>query len=251
MTALGRDEPDLLTAAAISVLEVSDSIGSRVEWVIATDGLERQSISNHLAKLRITNHASIDVVAAADRGESVGPGRARNIALGRLKSSWMLTLDGDDRLVGRGVAALLSAVQSNRQAMWAAGRCPHTDEHLQVTWPGPDDPFEPGPVRPGDFWDFKLRTGNLPFLCTATIARTTAVRQVGGWPEIAWGRAEDTALWAVLTSKWSGIWVPEIVYLYRRHAASLTRQEGFRQADEHLTEISTMVVNGRTQDSPH
>ncbi|MGW2994724.1 hypothetical protein ACWDA9_24180, partial [Streptomyces sp. NPDC001193] len=60
-------------------------------------------------------------------------------------------------------------------------------------------------------------------------------------------RAEDTALWAVLTSRYRGVWVPDDVYLYRRHRASVTHQPGFREADERLDAIAAMIAAGTTR----
>jgi len=69
---------------------------------------------------------------------------------------------------------------------------------------------------------------------------------VGGWPEPARRRADDTALWAVLSTQFVGVWVPTVVYFYRRHPASTTNQPGFRTIDERLDQTAGMVSRGTT-----
>ena len=181
--------------------------------------------------------------------EPRGPGCARNRALDHIGAPWLITLDSDDTLEPRGMLALLEALQASSAAEWAAGRCHHVDPIGRLLWQGPEDPFPPGAVPVGAFWEVKLKQGGLPFLCTATVASSEAIRGVGGWPEDGWRRAEDTALWAVLTSQHPGIWVAVHAYNYRRHTLSLTQQPGFRRLDERVTDIVKLIAAGNT--NPH
>lgn len=247
ITALGRAEYEYLHQCRDSLMPLSfvtrDGL-RHIQWIVVIDG----------------DVADVEQVRAACQGETseslrvhvlrstthTGPSRARNRALVHARGRWLLTVDSDDTIDPDGMIALLDAVRDEDDAAWGAGRCPHTDKQGHLTWAGPPDPFTPGPIPRGAFWTWKLRTGDLPFLCTATIAATTAVRSVGGWPTDARNRAEDTAMWAVLSSEYPGVWVPRDVYYYRRHAASLTAAAGFRVYDEGLEAIAAMVKHRST-----
>lgn len=249
VTALGRSEFEFLDEAAASLKEAEEHCGGTFQWSVALDGLNSPS-GGARQVLRIARRYELDavVVNVGAPGRSEGPGAARNAALSQFRARWMLTLDSDDRLVGAGVATMLRALAATPDASWAAGRCPHTDAMFNVTWEGPADPFEAGLVPvDNSFWQYKETTGNLPFLCTATIVRADAVRAAGGWPEDRCERAEDTALWSVLGARYPGVWVPEVVYLYRRHESSMTNRQGFSDVDEGLREIASMVAAGSTK----
>ncbi|MEW1635284.1 glycosyltransferase family A protein [Streptomyces sp. NPDC093801] len=253
ITAMGRPEYDLLELAADSLSGLACvRRGARqgVEWFVVLDGMER-SVDDHTLRVRsIARAADVAVTVLSNPGPP-GPGPARNTGLAHVNAPWLITLDSDDTIAAEGMCALLQAVESTPAAAWAAGRAPHTDREGRRTWNGPPDYFAPGPIEvTHSFWEAKLRLGGLPFLCTATLAHTEAVRAVGGWPGDRRRRAEDTCLWAVLTSRFRGVWVPEEVYLYRRHAQSVTHQPGFRQTDERLADISAMVAAGTTNPVP-
>src|SRR5689334_21217904 len=112
-----------------------------------------------------------------------GPGPARNVALQHLSSPWLLTLDSDDTVRPAGVAALMKALRCHPGAAWAAGRCHKIGWNGELLWEGPPDHFAPGRVDINhSFWEAKLTTGVIPFICNATLASTSAVRAVGGWP---------------------------------------------------------------------
>jgi hypothetical protein len=257
ITAVGRAEYDLIEAAVASFVELQCARRrgrQGVEWIVALDGPEvgvssegDEGVAPHRARLKtiaMTAGVPVDIVVNRAPG---GSALARNVALTRVSAPWLLTLDSDDVLVADGVLAMLEAVESVPGAAWAAGRCPHMDRDGVEIWAGPDDPFLPGPVERGAFWEAKLRLGGLPFVCAATLASTKAVRQAGGWPSRPRPRGADTALWAVMTSQHRGVWVPRVVYHYRRHPASVTMQPGFREQDERLEEIVDMIRAGTTQ----
>jgi glycosyltransferase involved in cell wall biosynthesis len=215
-----------------------------LEWVICCDGGPGGSVDQHAVR-----HASgglgVDVHVVAT-GRQAGPGPARNQALAWIRAPYLLTLDSDDLINPAGMLALLHALLADPGAGWAAGRCFHVSADLQPIWEGPVDPWPAGRVRCGAFWQHKRQHGGLPFLCPAALARTRMVRECGGWPGDCRIRAEDTALWAVLTSRWPGVWVAEHVYTYRRHLASVTHTPGFRASDEGLEQIESMVRAGFT-----
>lgn len=248
LTALGRPEYDLLELAAQSLTDLSHfNSAERVgfEWVVCVD---RADVSETIVREIISGVAARSTVVT--NCDSCGPGLARNIALQHISAPWLLTLDGDDTIRPAGIAALLEALRCYPGATWAAGRCHHVGQDGDLLWEGPDDYFTPGKVEVDhSFWEAKLANGGIPFICNATLASTAAVRTVGGWPAAVWGRAEDTALWAVLTSRYWGVWIPEVVYYYRRHSPSMTQQPGFRELDEHLDEIAKMVLAGRTNNN--
>lgn len=250
VTALGRPEYELLIQAAQSLSPlrgVSRGALNGVEWAVCLDGLDDRDGKHSRRVCDIARQAGVPVSVVSNTGHP-GPGPARNVALNSIHAPWLLTLDSDDTIRPEGMVALLAAIERTPGARWGAGRCPHVDADGSQVWAGPPDYFQPGAIEVSDsFWAAKLKLGGLPFLCTATIAATAAVRSVGGWPDTPRQRAEDTCLWAVLTSKYRGVWLPEVVYWYRRHPASVTHQLGFRELDEDLPEIATMVAAGSTR----
>ncbi len=245
VTALGRCEYNLLAEAGSSVADLNamlaaDGVDYPLEWVICCDGDASPAAVRHtLGELTVR----VTVVTTPRRS---GPGPARNRALMEVSAPYVITLDSDDRLVPCGMRLLLAALRNDTAAAWSAGRCYHVDAAGALRWVGPSDPWPPGRVAPGAFWAHKRRVGGLPFLCTATVARTAAIRACGGWPRGQRLRAEDTALWAVLTSRFSGIWIAEHAYDYRRHSGSLTHTPGFRKLDEQHQEIEAMIAAGTT-----
>jgi hypothetical protein len=224
VTAIGRPEYDLLSAAGESLRHLADLIASRVpavrdrrplEWIVCCDGDPdgpiRTAAVRSIAKplglpFRVTS-----------TGRKAGPGSARSCALALVRAPYLLTLDSDDLVVPAGMLASVQALELDTNAAWAASRCHHVRADLQPLWVGP-----------------------------AALARTEAVKACGGWPSGQRARAEDTALWAVLTSRWRGMRVTEHVYNYRRHGASVTHTPGFRALDENLAQIERMVAAGLT-----
>ena len=195
----------------------------------------------------IADNWGVPVLIVLNNGVK-GPGPARNITLSYLEAPYMLVVDSDDLICSQGVISMLDALESNKDIGWAAGRAPHIDLEENVLWMGPEDYFKEGIIETSNsFWEAKLELGGIAFLGNSTLARTEVVKAVGGWPSRIRRRAEDTALWAVLGSQYRGYWVPEDVYLYRRHPNSVTHQPGFRELDEGLDEIREMIKAGTTQ----
>jgi len=242
VTAIGRPEYDYLYEAALSLVSLEALVP--VEWRICVDGPAVDPCAVAEAVERAGMTAAVTVVM-----ERRGAGPARNSALRGIAAEYLLTLDADDMIDAVGVVRLLEALEQWPEAMWAAGRCHSVNVDGALLWEGPSDPFEPGLIPITDtFWHAKCRTGGLPFICTATLARTDAIRHVGGWPEPARRRADDTALWGVISTQFTGVWVPAVIYFYRRHAASTTNQLGFRRIDERLDQTARMVSRGTTRD---
>ncbi|MGW2996599.1 glycosyltransferase, partial [Streptomyces sp. NPDC001193] len=201
ITAMGRPEYELLLQAGLSLAGLSNvACGDRrgVEWIVVSDGLQyppRPATApreltrakagtqpNPLALIRdVAHQAGVPVTVLTNPGPP-GPGPARNAGLDRVAAPWIITLDSDDTILPQGMCALLQAIETTPEAAWAAGRCPHTDKEGRRIWDGPTDHFTPGPIEPHSFWKAKLQLGGLPFLCTATLASTAAIRSVGGWP---------------------------------------------------------------------
>ena len=154
----------------------------------------------------------------------------------------MLTVDSDGTIVSTGMLALIHALEATPGAAWAAGHWYHVDQHGTLLW-------RARTTRSSREWSDHARFGRRNSLrvgCRSCAPRrsrpTAAVREVGGSPEGTRVRAEDTALWAVLTSHFPGVWAAEHVYDHRRHPDSDTHQTGFRQMDEGLDEIAQMIA---------
>lgn len=253
VTALGRPEYDMLLGAGRSLIPLAQLISDRhpqgrdrpaLEWIVCCDDIpdgqiQSETVADVIGPLGVPYRVT-------STGCRAGPGPARNSALALASAPYLLTLDSDDRVVASGVFALLRELESDPESTWAAGKCYHVSPDFELIWEGPPDPWPEGRVAAGAFWQHKLEHGGLPFLCTAALARTAAIRACGGWPAQPRARAEDTALWAVLTTRWPGIWVAEHVSDYRRHPASVTQSPGFRAHDENLAQIARMVRAGST-----
>lgn len=252
ITAFGRDEYQFLVDAAGSLgplQEVTRGRRSGIEWLIVMSGpwseAELRGVRSRIGAIaRAARIHTARILTAAHHS----PGDARNVALQRAEAPWFITLDSDDTICADGMMALLDALQSMPGAQWAAGRTRVTDERWRELEPTPRDYFAPGPVETTNtYWHARLNLGRPPFFCTATIASTKAARNLGGWPEGSWVRGEDMALWAVLTTQHRGVWVPTVVYQYRRHDASVSSGLAFFEIDDRLSTITQMVAEGTTR----
>lgn len=242
ITAYGRHEPEYLREAGRSLILLADMLaeqGDSLEWVIVIDD---PSISVKTVEAEV-GWFWFTVRVDRNRTGVKGPGPARNHALGLATGEWVLVLDADDRVVTEGALALLKAGRETGST-WVAGRAIDIDADGAFLSDGPPDVYERGFVPTGSFWEHKKTTGGVPFCLNASMIHADAVRAVNGWPQTRMGRAEDTALWAVLTSLYPGWWEPATVLEYRKHAASVTHQPDWQDADMGFTMIDERIQAG-------
>lgn len=243
ITAFGRPEYDYLAEAGSTLLPMTQPpLGTRqdVQWVIALDGPVDETQVGHAV-----HHLDMDVTLTRNASSVRGPGPTRNAGLLAATGRWVHALDADDWAYPAGVLELIDAAQ-RQNVGWAAGRCDDVRDGVAGPWGGPD-PFNEGLIPVGAFLDFKVRTGAIPFILNASVARRSLVLASGGWPVRQMARGEDTALWAVMTCRSPGAWVPVTAMGYRRHAASMTQAPGFCDLPEDLDLLRNMVAAGTTQ----
>jgi glycosyltransferase involved in cell wall biosynthesis len=137
---------------------------------------------------------------------------ARNTAIDFARAPLTFVLDADNALYPRGLARLVQALESDRDASFAYGilQC--------FEGSGPTDLLSYAPWEPG-----RLRVMN--FVDAMALVRTRALRALGGYatdPRLhGW---EDYDLWCGMASRgWRGVSVPEIVGRYRVAAHSMLR----------------------------
>ncbi|MCP4247828.1 MAG: glycosyltransferase [bacterium] len=151
------------------------------------------------------------------RQANAGGAAARHRALGEVQGDVIANIDSDDfwqpRYLERNIAALVDG-----DAAMAYCPCIVYDQHGCDT--GRRDG---GPI--GDDAVADLLTGNR--MChSATVVRTEALRQVGGYGRQFWGGggpgAEDYHLWLRLAARWPVGYQPEPLGCYRLHSHQLT-----------------------------
>lgn len=243
ITTMGRPEYDYLLKAGRSLLPLNGYAsheGAGVEWLIVIDpnGLAtEEKIKEALFGLRISR-----TILVNDSGRT-GPGPARNVALAAATGAWIITLDADDELNPDGATALYAAAQQ-AGVDWAAGKTYNIDPGSKLLGGSTPDPFPTGRLPRRAFWDYRLAHGDWPFHCCAVIARTEAIRAVGGWADLR--RNEDTAMIAVLGAQYDGVYEPVYVHFYRQHPNSITADKAeWNATDEAMGQLAAWVAAGR------
>jgi hypothetical protein len=130
-------------------------------------------------------------------------------------------MDHDDRFTPGGLRRLLEALGAHPDAAWACGRCVWLQPDGVHTWRKPDV-LTPGRKPPGAIAAWFAATGDWPFPSAFTAYRREAVREAGGWPDLA--RSDDAALLLAVDARHAGVWVAADVACYRRWAQQKTVQ---------------------------
>lgn len=152
---------------------------------------------------------------------------ARNAALARVTTEWVIFLDGDDELEPGYVQAMAAATADVRVPMLRQVRRGRVRE-----------PFMP------QVWGHRhacvaecLRYGN--WIVIGAAARTDLIRQVGGWEEWRW--SEDWACWARCW-KAGATFEPVPDAIYRAHVRIGSRNHALTPAEtvreHHLIEAA-------------
>ncbi len=185
--------------------------GWEFEWVVQEDGPE-PGLGEVLEAFPFARYAA--------NGERLGIGTTRNVALVRAGGELVHVLDDDDRLLPSALASAVDVLAAHPEVVWVAAQA---DDLFQGDLRLPYPPsLAPGVVDRGVVGTFVLDHGHTPVVCVGITVRTDAVRALGGW--VALPRGEDLSLVVALNELAPGYLLPEVTYLYRRHADQITRQ---------------------------
>jgi glycosyltransferase involved in cell wall biosynthesis len=158
---------------------------------------------------------SVDVSVLRNERGGWGPGRARNEGFKRCDTELVAFLDSDDLLLPGALARLQRALDEAPAAPFAFGRClTATKEAGRWSATGlmtVDTPEMASPLRSLFVRNFVPSVG--------TLARTDAVRRIGGYPENT-AFAEDHYFWLRLAQLADPVFVPLLTSVYRVHAGN-------------------------------
>lgn len=200
-----------------------DHQGVSWRWVIALDGRTAPLPSSIVNDQRVTV-----VTTGANRR---GAAAARNLALTRVRTQWVTSVDDDDLLADDSLLLRVNAALSRLGLGWSCGRMvdllpggettqrcsllPTEDmAHQQRLVPS-------GPVDPGGPWRaWPESRAPFPLSPSALMVRTSLLRAVGGWPGTQ--QREDYGMAMAVTSVASGVMLDDIVCFYRQHPHQVT-----------------------------
>ncbi len=190
------------------------------EWLVQEDGAAPRLRPRLAADPRVRYDAL---------GVQAGGPAARNAALLRARGDVVAGIDHDDLYADGGLAALVAALDGDRAAAWACGRC---------VWHNPDggewvkpDVLAPGRVIAGTVAARFVATDDFPFPAAFAAYRRPHLVAHGGWPAVV--RSADAVLLAAFSTRWDGVWVDRVVATYRRWE----RQATVRPADIALRDL--------------
>ncbi len=181
-------------------------------WEIQVDGEATSAVPQS-----VRQHAQVRVEA---NGKWLGPAITRNRALARVETEYVVTLDADDLVEPGGLAALVGALETNREAEFSWGEVFDffPDGHSeQSEW---KSPYPLGLTERGTIENYWLSTGSDGMFYTAMCWRTQTLFELGGWSALA--GMEDTALVLAASHHFRGYHIPETVRRYRVHPHQAT-----------------------------
>jgi GT2 family glycosyltransferase len=173
---------------------------------------------------------SVDVSVLRNERGGWGPGRGRNQGFKRASSEFVAFLDSDDLLLPGALERLERALDESPAAPFAFGRCLtalREEGRWRATGLMTVDPAEmDSPLQSLFARNFVPSVG--------TIARTEAVRKIGGYPENT-AFAEDHYFWLRLAQLADPVFVSLLTCVYRVHAGNRhSPTMAAREVDEYL-----------------
>jgi glycosyltransferase involved in cell wall biosynthesis len=173
---------------------------------------------------------SVDVSVLRNQRGAWGPSRARNEGFKHCETELVAFLDSDDLLLPGALARLERALLEEPSAPFAFGR--------SLTGTKEGGHWQPTGLMTVEAEEMK---SPLPSLfvrnfvpSVGTVARTAAVRQIGGYPERT-VFAEDHYFWLRLAQLGDPVFVPLLTSLYRVHAGNRHSTAGVaEEVDEYL-----------------
>jgi glycosyltransferase involved in cell wall biosynthesis len=181
------------------------------EWCLQEDGAEP------IARDWLPDDARITYGANMAHG---GAAATRNVALARVRGSWVMNLDCDDFLTLDGMAALIETWSSHPGVIWAAGRAHDfiENEARTVEYPNylPD-----GVVTSAMFMNAWKQYDVLPVHFAGGAMNANVMRALGGYFAAPVG--EDVALWLAALHVGDGVYTSTPVFSYRRWDGQSTK----------------------------
>jgi len=204
--------------------------------------IERQSLAP--AEVIVVDDGSTDdtdrllaagkAIVVSNPGGGWGPARARNAGLNRASGEFVAFVDSDDLIPPEAFRALHRALTDAPEAPFAYGRglaALETNGDWQqqgLIAPTPEEMRKP-------LQSLFVRN-RVP--ASGALVRAEAARSVGGYDvSIVW--SEDHDFWLRLSMRAAGVYVPELVCVYRRHLGN--RHTPLASGDESIDYVTRIA----------
>lgn len=189
-------------------------------WVVEVDGPWDPSA----VPAAVRTDARVDL---AGSGYRMGVSAARNLALARVDSSWLVVLDGDDELSAGALCAYRALVTADATlaAITAGFRCVEEGTPGAVNLPVADA----GRYGPGELPRHALALEMLPVKTQVVAYRADALRALGGWPGLP--LCQDVAAFMSVALQHPVQVSHEVLYSYHRWRGQATDVRALREHD--------------------
>jgi hypothetical protein len=149
-----------------------------------------------------------------DRGDW-GPSAARNAGMRAAETEYVSFIDSDDLLHPRALERLHGALHGRDEDLFCFG-CALAARRTSGGWES-DGLLGPRPWELDDFLCSLYARNSIP--SGATLVRRVPALELGGFdPRLLF--AQDHAFWLLLTRTREPVYVPEVMYIHRRHTGN-------------------------------
>jgi glycosyltransferase involved in cell wall biosynthesis len=206
------------------------------EWIVQVDG-GRSALRKVPSAVRQDPRVSLDA-----NGRWFGQAVTRNLALERVRSPLLQTVDADDLLLPGALASSAAALISEPDLALVFGR----------TWEmAPDQSMRPGKnlYRPGRIEpevflrDWEQRGGSCSIVVGSAMWRTVCVDAQGGWPATVAGM--DVMLLLAVAATHPARCLDYDSYVYRSHPGQIHRSPTRFAMRPHYRELARRMLAGR------
>jgi hypothetical protein len=216
LTAAIGERAALTSAAGASLAGQELPAGWELEWVVQEDGPDT-CLADVVGRFAFARYAA--------NGQRLGIATTRNIALSRVRGSWLHPLDCDDVMLPGGLATAVSAYTTHPRIHWVANQADDLmPDGTRVPFPLP---IPPGLVAPGVISDRIAAYETVNVHPAGVTMRVATVRALGGW--VANPRSEDNALLIAITELTPGYLTSDATWLYRKHDGQTMRQPWYHE----------------------